>query len=111
MSMIAVILLVIGVVALVMLVLLPQLGSTLGTLGNSIQAFIPRVQKWAEDIFRDNDKISRWLGGLNFDWNRIMEVGMSFFSSGAGNMLDSTITVARSIISGLTTFFIAFVFA
>ena len=111
MSMIAVILLVIGVVALVMLVLLPQLGSTLGTLGNSIQAFIPRVQKWAEDIFRDNDQISRWLGGLNFDWNRIMEVGMSFFSSGAGNMLDSTITVARSIISGLTTFFIAFVFA
>ena len=110
-SMIAVILLVIGVVALVMLVLLPQLGSTLGTLGNSIQAFIPRVQKWAEDIFRDNDQISRWLGGLNFDWNRIMEVGMSFFSSGAGNMLDSTITVARSIISGLTTFFIAFVFA
>ena len=109
--MIAVILLVIGVVALVMLVLLPQLGSTLGTLGNSIQAFIPRVQKWAEDIFRDNDQISRWLGGLNFDWNRIMEVGMSFFSSGAGNMLDSTITVARSIISGLTTFFIAFVFA
>ena len=110
-SMIAVILLVIGVVALVMLVLLPQLGSTLGTLGNSIQAFIPRVQKWAEDIFRDNDQISRWLGGLNFDWNRIMEVGMSFFSSGAGNMLDSTITVARSIISGLTTFFIACVFA
>ena len=40
-----------------------------------------------------------------------MEVGVDFFRHGAGNMLDSTITVARSIISGLTTFFIAFVFA
>ena len=110
-SMVAVILLVIGVVALVMLVLIPQLGSTLVTLGNSIQDFIPRVQKWAEDIFRDNAQISQWLANLDFDWNRIMEVGMSFFSSGAGNMLDSTITVARSIINGVTTFFIAFVFA
>ena len=108
-SMVAVILLVIGVVALV--VLIPQLGSTLVTLGNSIQDFIPRVQKWAEDIFRDNAQISQWLANLDFDWNRIMEVGMSFFSSGAGNMLDSTITVARSIINGVTTFFIAFVFA
>ena len=77
----------------------------------SIRIFIPQVQKWTEELFRDNAQISSWLQELNFDWNHIMEMGVSFFRNGAGSMLDSTITVARGIISGLTTFFIAFVFA
>lgn len=110
-SLILVLILVIGVVSVVMFILIPQLGATFGSLGSSIQNFVPKVQKWAENVFEGNEQIRSWIGNLNFDWNRIMEVGMDFFRHGAGNMLDSTITVARSIISGLTTFFIAFVFA
>ena len=100
-SLILVLILVIGVVSVVMFILIPQLGATFGSLGSSIQNFVPK----------GNEQIRSWIGNLNFDWNRIMEVGVDFFRHGAGNMLDSTITVARSIISGLTTFFIAFVFA
>lgn len=110
-SLILVLILVIGVVSVVMFILIPQLGATFGSLGSSIQNFVPKVQKWAENVFKGNEQIRSWIGNLNFDWNRIMEVGVDFFRHGAGNMLDSTITVARSIISGLTTFFIAFVFA
>ena len=40
-----------------------------------------------------------------------MDTGINFFKSGAGSVVDSTITAAKSIVSGLTTFFIAFVFA
>ena len=110
-SLILVLILVIGVVSVIMFILIPQLGATFGSLGSSIQNFVPKVQKWAENVFEGNEQIRSWIGNLNFDWNRIMEVGVDFFRHGAGNMLDSTITVARSIISGLTTFFIAFVFA
>ena len=110
-SLVLVLLLVVGVVGLVLFVLIPQLGSTFGSLGRSIRIFIPQVQKWTEELFRNNVQISSWLQELNFDWNHIMEMGVSFFRNGAGSMLDSTITVARGIISGLTTFFIAFVFA
>ena len=110
-SLILVLILVIGVVSVVMFILIPQLGATFGSLGSSIQNFVPKVQKWAENVFEGNEQIRSWIGNLNFDWNRIMEVGVDFLRHGAGNMLDSTITVARSIISGLTTFFIAFVFA
>ena len=110
-SLILVLVLVIGIVLGVMFILIPQLGTTFGSLGSSIQDFVPKVQKWVENVFEGNEQIKNWIGDLNFDWNRIMEVGVDFFRHGAGNMLDSTITVARSIISGLTTFFIAFVFA
>lgn len=36
---------------------------------------------------------------------------LGFFKNGAGNVLDSTMSVAKNIVSSVTTFFIAFVFA
>ena len=114
-SMLIVIFGVLGIVGIVMFVLIPQLGTTFANLGASIQEFIPKVQKWAEDrdedIFHNNQEIMEWVESLEFDWNKIMETGINFFKNGAGSVLDSTITAAMSIVSGITTFFIAFVFA
>ena len=110
-SMLIVIFGVFGIVALVMFVLIPQLGDTFSNLGSSIQAFIPKVQEWAEKLFHDNKEIMNWVNSLKFDWNKIMDAGIDFFKNGAGSVLDSTITAAKSIVSGITTFFIAFVFA
>ena len=110
-SMLIVIFGVFGIVALVMFVLIPQLGDTFSNLGSSIQAFIPKVQEWAEKLFHDNKEIMTWVNSLKFDWNKIMDAGIDFFKNGAGSVLDSTITAAKSIVSGITTFFIAFVFA
>ena len=110
-SMLAVVFGVLGIVAVVMFVLIPQLGSTFANLGASIQEFIPEVQDWAQEIFHNNQDVMEWVNSLEFDWNKIMETGMDFFKNGAGSVLDSTITAAKSIVSGITTFFIAFVFA
>lgn len=110
-SMLIVIFGVFGIVALVMFVLIPQLGDTFSNLGSSIQAFIPKVQEWAEKLFHDNKEIMTWVNSLKFDWNKIMGAGIDFFKNGAGSVLDTTITAAKSIVSGITTFFIAFVFA
>ena len=62
-------------------------------------------------MFHDNREIMNWINSIEFDWNKIMDTGVSFFTQGAGDVLDSTITAAKSIVSGLTTFFIAVVFA
>lgn len=110
-SMLIVLLLVFGVIAVVMFILIPQLGRTFANLGDSIQAFIPRVQAWANDLFHNNKEVMAWVNNLKFDWNKIMDAGIDFFRNGAGSVLDSTITAAKSIVSGITTFFIAFVFA
>lgn len=110
-SMLIVLFCVIGIIVLVMFVLIPQLGNTFASLGNSIQAFIPKIQKWAETLFHDNKEIMNWVNHLEFDWNKIMNAGINFLKNGAGSVLDSTIMAAKSIVSGITTFFIAFVFA
>lgn len=110
-SMILVLIAVFGIVAIVMFILIPQLGETFANLGRSIQAFIPQIQEWAARLFNDNKEIMDTVNSLEFDWNKIMDTGINFFKNGAGSVVDSTITAAKSIVSGLTTFFIAFVFA
>lgn len=110
-SMVLVLIAVFGIVAIVMFILIPQLGETFANLGRSIQAFIPQLQEWASRLFNDNKEIMDTVNNLEFDWNKIMDTGINFFKSGAGSVVDSTITAAKSIVSGLTTFFIAFVFA
>lgn len=110
-SMLIVLFAVIAVIGLVMFVVLPQLASTFAGLGKSIQAFIPQVQEWADQLFHNNDEIMNWVNSLEFDWNKIMNAVIGFFRNGAGSVLNSTLTAARSIVSGLTTFFISFVFA
>ena len=110
-SMVLVLIVVFGIVAIVMFILIPQLGETFVNLGRSIQAFIPQLQEWASRLFNDNKEIMDTVNNLEFDWNKIMDTGINFFKSGAGSVVDSTITAAKSIVSGLTTFFIAFVFA
>lgn len=110
-SLVLVLLFVLGIISVVMFVLVPQLGRTLSNLGESIQAFIPKVQLWAEDIFHNNKEVMSWVNRLEFDWDKIMQMGVDFFKNGAGTMLDSTITVAKNIVNGVATFFIAFVFS
>lgn len=110
-SMVLVLIAVFGIVSIVMFILIPQLGETFANLGRSIQAFIPQLQEWAARLFNDNKEIMDTVNNLEFDWNKIMDTGINFFKSGAGSVVDSTITAAKSIVSGLTTFFIAFVFA
>lgn len=62
---------------------------------------------FAEDIFHNNRDVMAWIDGLEFDWNKIMQVGMDFFKTGAGNMLDSTLVMAKNIVNGIATIFLA----
>ncbi len=102
---------VIGVIVLVMFVVVPELSSTVMSLGNSIQDFIPQIQEWGDKLFHDNPEIMTWINNLTLDWDKILNQAITFFKNGAGNVLGSTFTVAARIASGITTFVVAFVFS
>ena len=102
---------VIGVVVLVMFVVIPELTSTVLSLGKTIQTFIPEAQRFLEQLFTDNKEIQAWLNNLNLDVGKLTDSIMEFFQNGAGNVLNSTMSAIGSIVSGVTTFVIAFVFS
>lgn len=110
-SLIMTLAIVIGVIVLVMFVVIPELTRTVVSLGRTIQTFIPEAQQFLEKLFTDNKEIQAWLSNLNLDVGRLTDTVMSFFQNSAGNVLNSTMSAIGSIVSGVTTFVIAFVFS
>lgn len=110
-SFILTLILVIGVIGIVVFVVVPELGNTIMNLGRTLQVFVPEVQAWAIQLFHDNEEIVTFIQNINFDWDKLLSSGINFLKNGAGDMLGSTYAAAKSIISGMTTFFISFVFS
>lgn len=110
-SLVMSILLVLALLALVIFVVVPELGATIISLGSTIEAFLPKAQLWLENLFQNNEQIVEWIGSLEVNWSKMAETVFNFFQNGAGNVLSSTVSVARGIIGAFTTFFIGLVFA
>ena len=108
-------LLVVLVILILLLVIIPQLGESLESLGLAIQAAFPRFIDWAEDLFVNNPDIGAWLNAqfkeLTFDWNTLLNRAAEFLRDSVGGVLNITISTVRSLISGVASAFIAFVFA
>ena len=110
-SLMAAILLICAVIGIVFFVVVPQLGDTFIRLGRDVRVFWPKAQEWAVDLFENNPEIAHWISELEMDWDKVVSQAISFVKVGAGTILGSTVSVAKSIVSGAANFAIAFVFA
>lgn len=105
------ILFVVAILWIVLLVVIPEVASTVASLSVNIEAALIKLQRWAMDIFEDNKQIEVWIAGLQFDWDGIIHTAFGFLKNGAGNVLNSTMTVAKTVINSVMNFCVAFVFA
>lgn len=105
--------LVIVILGLVLVVVLPELGSTIAMLGKTLPEKVPALLKKVELLFANNPELVLYIEEIesNLKWDEILNQMVTFFRVGANTMLDSTISVATGIVSGVGTFFISFVFA
>jgi predicted PurR-regulated permease PerM len=110
-SLILTLLVVFGIIGIVGLVVVPELGRTIMNLGKTVQDFIPVAKEWALKFFDDNEKAVKMISNFEIKWDSILKNSLDFLKSGATSVLGSTYEAAKSIINGVTTFFIAFVFA
>ena len=88
-----------------------RVGTTVASISNNIEALLPELQKWAVSTFPDSEEISLWIQSLEFNWDKIIQTAIDFLKNGAGNVLNSTFTVAKTVINSLMNFCVAFVFA
>lgn len=112
-SMILALILVLAILTLVVAVVLPELGTTITSLGKTLPRKIPLLLKKIEALFADNPQLILYLEEAEaaLNWEELFQQLLQFFRVGANTMLDSTISVATGIVSGVSTFLIAFVFA
>ena len=105
------ILLVAGVLFLVMFVVAPQLVRTLLGLQSSIPVFFGEVRQWLEQLFAENPQILTNMEQIQIDWQQLFNDSLKFLKNGAGSMLDTTFSAAISIVNGMSTFLIRFIFS
>lgn len=105
------ILLVAGALFLVMFVVAPQLVRTLLGLQSSIPVFFGEVRQWLEQLFAENPQILINMEQIQIDWQQLFNDSLKFLKNGAGSMLDTTFSAAISIVNGMSTFLIGFIFS
>lgn len=110
-SFIIALLFVIGIIGIVIFVVVPELGNTVMNIGKTVQEFVPQVQVWAEKMFQDNPELVAQIQSFEFNWDKILGNVVNFLKNGAGSVLGTTVEAAKNIVSGVYTFFIAFVFS
>lgn len=110
-SLVLAILFVAAVLQIVLVVVIPEVAGTFSSISANIEASLPKLQKWAMDIFQDNKQVEIWIQSLEFNWDKILQTAIDFLRNGAGNVLNSTVNVAKTVINSLTNFFVGVVFA
>ncbi len=108
-SLILTLILVVLICIVVLFVIVPQLSDTILSIGVMIENFIPVLEQELTLIFKGNPEIIEMINSFNFDeiWNVIVQ----FLQVGVVNVFDTTLLVASSVISTITTLFISFVLA
>ena len=102
------IILAVGVVVLVMFGVIPQLTRTIASLMISIANFIPQMQDWIREFSHNNQDIMKLVNQVQFNPDQAIKWGISILGSGAGNMMNTTMSAVGSIVSGFATFSLRF---
>ena len=99
------------IIPVLVLIIVPQLAESVSGLGSTIMYACSRFAAWAEKQFAAYPEIYSWLESLTVDWESLLASAVDFVRSGFGNVVSSTISATKSIVSAVSAVFVAAVFA
>lgn len=102
---------VLGVIALVMLLVIPQMTVTVSQIIEQIPKFTRTVSGWLRDLQERIPQLKNTIGNLEEGWDVIGKALSKLSSTQIAGMFSSTVGIISNAISGVVSFFIAFVFA
>ena len=117
-SLILSLLLVLGVIGVGTLIVVPETVSSFSSIVNNLRNFPLMLNQWLEELMNWMPQAAVWLEELNLnldltsiDWREIITQVGNFLQNGAGDVLNTTFTVASGIFNGIVTGFLAIVFS
>lgn len=110
-SFLVTLLLVLGVLFIVVFLVVPQLGDTITSIYNSLPGFFENIQNFINNLIVKYEELTDKIVELNINWDKISESIMTFLKDGVGSIFSSTMGIAVSIVNGVVTFFLGFIFA
>ncbi len=102
------------IITVVALAVVPQLTATISMLGRQIPKFVEDTIEYLDKLVKDYPQLAMWVTDLEtaeVNWDAMLDKVVTFLRDGVGNVLNSTVSVASGVISGIWNGVIAFIFA
>lgn len=110
-SLILTLIIVLGIIFFVLFLVIPEIIETIRIISYKSDDFVLRMSKTYESVTRKYPFVTDYISEYKFDWNAIGTSILNFVKDSGGNMLQSTFSVASSILGGVVNFFLGFIFS
>ena len=99
-------------ILILLLTVVPEVISAFESIISSIPSLVTRVESWSNDVLtpvlKNNPEL---LKSLETNWDSLLSKSLSFLKDGLSSFLSSTLEAANSLISSITSFVVALIFA
>ncbi len=92
-------------------IIIPELAATIQDLSVKLPSYWDNLLIFVNEKLENNPQIIQWINNIDFDWKKLGENALSFFKNSALNLVGSTFSIASSVVSGIVTFSLGFVFS
>ncbi len=113
-SLVSTILITIGFIALLLLIIIPELRDAVILLVNRAPSYLATATEWIEGIIKrfELNINTDFLHNPRIDWQKVGTAVQHFFSfENTGDIVDTTVGVTSTVVSGFANFFLGFVIA
>ena len=99
-------------ILILLLTVVPEVISAFESIISYIPSLVTRVESWSNDVLtpvlKNNPEL---LKSLETNWDSLLSKSLSFLKDGLSALLSSTLVAANSLISSITSFVVALIFA
>ena len=110
-SLVLTFILIFGVITLLIVLIVPEIQRSTDVLISSVPSFGRRVAAWATSLAERYPEVGQWLSQLDFNWQGLVTSALDAVKNAGTIVFNSTVGAAGSIVNGIVSFLIAFVFS
>ena len=102
---------VLGVIFAIVFIVVPEFSQTIANLMEKAPQYSNKLQSWWNEIIILGEKYALELPNMNFDLQKIVDMGLDILTGGGKLVINTTIGITTSFVSGLVNFFVALIFS
>ena len=102
---------IIAVIAGVLLIVVPELVNTIADLISQVPVAFNKLLAWLETMLASYPEYEEKLNSISINWDSVLANMMNFLSIGTKGIINGGIGAISGLFSGITNFFIGFVFS
>lgn len=102
---------IIAVIAGVLLIVVPELVNTIADLISQVPVAFNKLLAWLQTMLASYPEYEEKLNSISINWDSVLANMMNFLSIGTKGIINGGIGAISGLFSGITNFFIGFVFS